>query len=289
MRYGICIVIGAPCLDSSTMVSETFDRALARSACANGLRREHEQKKELLRRLGIPFLELEPPPSAANFIYTRDQAIFTRTGRVLFCSMRRPERRPEVAVFKQTFGTGSSRVQVQEAVCLVEVGGEGADLEGGDSVQWGGRSAPRAALFRSRRSTAKGLEVGVAFLEHEGYRVDVLDTQELHGTSGVSVIGEDTMLVNPEMADLRRIQALGVKTLIVPERERRTLAANAAWYSAQHTGLARDVVICNRDHPETAELLEGAGYQVETIDFTHHHLGEGNTDCAMGQRYPTFS
>ena len=289
MRYRICVVIGAPCPDSSSMVSETFDQAVARSACPQGLRREHEAKKALLQRINLQYLELTPPPGAANFIYTRDQAVFTRSGRVLFCSMRREERRPEVAVFKQTFGTGEGGVPVQETVCLHEIGGANAILEGGDTMQWGDEFTPRSALFRSRRSTARGIEVGISFLSHEGYRVDVLDTDELHGTSGISVIGPETMLVNPAMIDLRQVKALGVKMLIVPERERGTLAANAAWYSSSHTGLTRDVVICNSNHPETAEMLDQAGYQVETIDFTYHHLGEGNTDCAIGQRYPLIA
>ena len=109
MRYGICVVIGKPAANSDSMVSETFAPELARSACPAALLTEHEGKKELLRRLDIGFMELEPPDGAANFIYTRDQMVMTRQGRVLFCSMQRPERRPEVTVFKQTFGVKSGR------------------------------------------------------------------------------------------------------------------------------------------------------------------------------------
>ncbi len=285
MRYGICVVIGKPAANSDSMVSETFAPELARSACPAALLTEHEGKKELLRRLDIGFMELEPPDGAANFIYTRDQMVMTRQGRVLFCSMQRPERRPEVTVFKQTFGVKSGRVLVAETACVAELSGGDAFQEGGDTMQFGTHNKPRAVLFQSRRSNARGIEITVEFLSKEGYRVDVLETTELHGTSGISVVGPEKMLVNPNMVDLRRVQRLGVETLVVPEAERRTLAANAAWYGADAVKTRRDVVICNADHPETAAVLDAAGYQVETLPFTHHHRGEGNTDCAMGQRF----
>ena len=284
MRIGICVIIGAPCADSSSMVSETFPAEIAQSACPKGLRDEHEAKKRLLRGLDIGFMELQPPDGAANFIYTRDQLIVSRAGRVLFCNMRRPERRPEVAVFKRKFGVKDCEIVVPEAACLAEIGGPDAFLEGGDSMQFGNPGAPRAVLFRSRRSSPSGIEVVSTFFKHEGYAVDVLETSELHGTSGISVIGPETMLVNPAMVDLKAVERLRVKVLLVPERERHTLAGNAAYYGAEHTVSRRDVVVCNSDHPETAAMLVDAGYQVELLKFTHHHRGEGNTDCAMGQR-----
>lgn len=87
----------------------------------------------------------------------------------------------------------------------------------------------------------------------------------LHLKSGVTQIGERTLLLNPDWVDPRQFPGFEIVSVAEP------FAANALWLG--------DTLLCSASYPRTRRLLEARGFHVETLDLSELEKAEAGVTC----------
>jgi dimethylargininase len=140
-------------------------------------------------------------------------------------------------------------------------------LDGGDICE----AENHFFLGLSHRTNEEGARQLSAHLAREGYTSSVIDvramTTILHLKSGISYIGDNTLVVMEEMADLDQFAAY--KRIIVPVEE--SYAANCI--------RVNDCVLFAAGYPQTTAQLIAAGFNPLLLDMSEFQKMGGGLSC----------
>jgi dimethylargininase len=140
-------------------------------------------------------------------------------------------------------------------------------VDGGDICQAG----KHFFIGQSNRTNAEGARQLAAILASSGYTSSVIDIRHsgslLHLKSGITFLGDNRMLVVPEVpvsAELARYELLRV-----PSGE--DYAANCI--------RVNDHVLIAAGYPRLAEMLEGWGYPLISLETSEYRKMDGGLSC----------
>ncbi len=175
----------------------------------------------------------------------------------------------EIAVLTRP-GAGSRRAEVDSIAATLErwrpcirIEAPGT-LDGGDVLRVG------RSIFvgQSGRSNADGIRQLAAAAVPHGYAVVPVPVQGcLHLKSAVTLVGPDTLLINPDWVD--RGHWPGLRCIEVHPGEPH--AANALWIG--------NAVMHASSGPRTHERLAAAGMRVLQVDVSEMEKAEGAVTC----------
>jgi dimethylargininase len=214
---------------------------------------QHGRYRECLQSLGIHVITLAAAPDFPDAVFVEDPAIVL----------------DEVAVITR-LGAASRRGEAEslaEALApyrpLRRIDAPGT-LEGGDVVRIG------RALFvgRSARSNQEGIAQLARATAPFGYTVQAVEMCGcLHLKSACTYLGRDTVLANRDWVDLGPFA--GCRVIDVAPGE-------AAAADALAVG---DTVLLPASFPQTARLLERAGWRVLPVDVSELQKAEAGVTC----------
>ena len=120
----------------------------------------------------------------------------------------------------------------------------------------------------SKRTNKQGAQQLIATLEKYGLTGSTIELASvLHLKTGVSYLECNTMLAVGEFLTKKSFQKYRI--LSVPEHE--GYAANSVWING--------TVLVPDGHPETASLIESAGYEVKMVDVSEFQKLDGGLSC----------
>lgn len=214
---------------------------------------QHSAYEDLLSEMGVRLVRLAVEPDLPDAVFVEDPAVVVDEVAVI-ARMGAVSRRPEV----KSLAKALSRYRRLEYII------EPATLDGGDVMRIG-RTVYCGA---SARTNPEGVEQLTILLRPHGYEVEAVQVRGcLHLKSGCSYVGKNTVLVNRDWVDSRKLRA--VELIDVPNAE--PAAANAL--------LVNDVVILPASFPMTRALLERRGFQVRSIDLSELQKAEAGVTC----------
>ena len=216
-------------------------------------RAEHEEYENALRSLGCEVQRIPAGPDMPDSVFIEDAAIvldelavITRPG----AESRRAE----------TAGVAEA-VRVHRPVAAVLAPGT---LDGGDVVVLG----RRLLVGVGYRSNEAGIKQLRSIVGSQGYTVEAVPFQGcLHLKSAVSVIADDTVLINPEWIDAKRFEGMRIIEIDAAE----PFAANAVRVGAS--------IVYPAEHVRTASRLKAAGFDVHAVPAGELAKAEGGVTC----------
>ena len=214
---------------------------------------QHRAYEACLGKLGATVVSLPAEPELPDSVFVEDPVVVV----------------DEVAVITRT-GAASRRNEANSLAAAVgkyrplRYMSAPATLEGGDVLRVG------TTLFAgvSGRTNAAGIRQLSDETKPFGYTVRPVEVRGcLHLKSAVSDLGGGAALVNRAWLDAEILT--GLRLIDLPERE--PWAANV---------LAIDgAIVMPAGFPETAEMLDGLGYRVRTLDLSEIQKAEGGVTC----------
>ena len=216
-------------------------------------RAEHGAYEDALRSLGCEVKRLPAGPDMPDSVFIEDAAIVL----------------DELAVITRP-GAESRRVEtagVAEAVRgyrpIAAILAPGT-LDGGDIVHMG-RHLLVGVGYRSNEAGVKQLR---SIVGSQGYTVEAVPFQGcLHLKSAVSVIADDTVLINPAWVDAARFAPMRIIEIDPSE----PFAANAVRVGGS--------IVYPAEHVRTAARLEAAGFDVRAVPAGELAKAEGGVTC----------
>jgi dimethylargininase len=214
---------------------------------------QHRAYRQALESLGCRVLALSAQEAMPDAVFVEDVALVFDEVAV----MTRPgaeSRRAEGASVADVLA-GYRPLRAIEAP---------GTLDGGDVLRVG----RDVYVGQSARSNAAAIEQLRGFLDGYGYTVRVVPTRGcLHLKSAVTLVADDTLLVQPAWVD--PVVFAGYKLIEVDPAEEH--AANALRIGAS--------VIHPACFPRTRQRLEAAGIAVTAVDVSELQKAEGATTC----------
>jgi dimethylargininase len=215
--------------------------------------RQHSAYEACLRELGAAVVPLPAEPDLPDSVFVEDPVVVV----------------DQVAVIART-GAASRRNEANSLAAALEPYRPlrrmraPATLEGGDILRVG------TTLFAgvSARTNAEGIRQLSDETKPFGYTVRPVEVRGcLHLKSAVSDLGDGAVLVNRAWLDAERLD--GLRLIDLPECE--PWAANVL--------AIEGVIVMPAGFPETAEMLDGLGYRVRTLDVSEIQKAEGGLTC----------
>ena len=223
-------------------------------------RKQHGDYCDWLRRAGVEVVELDINPEFPDSVFVEDTAVVVDEVAAL-TTMGVDSRRGE------TLKMGEVLARYRPVKRIADQGFEGPDLEGGDVL----RAGRRFYVGLSSRTNPAGAQALDRILSPFGYQVipvKVLGT--LHLKSAVSVLDEETLLINPTALENEGQAFKGFEWVRVPAQEPR--AANLLTVNgrrAVYSGYVR-----------TLDLLTGLGYDPESLDIGELIKADSGLTCS---------
>lgn len=216
-------------------------------------RHQHAQYENLLMRLGCRVRRLSEEPHLPDSVFVEDTAIvlddvavITRPGAIL----RRDE-------------TESIAEVLMEYRTLYHLTDPGT-LDGGDVLQVG----RTLVVGNTIRSNIVGIKQLREIVAPYGYEVDVVKVEGcLHLKSAVTLVGEETLLINRSWVDANSFGAMEFIDIDPGE----PYAANAL--------LVGDELVYPASFPKTRFRLESKGIRVRAVDVSELQKAEGALTC----------
>jgi dimethylargininase len=216
-------------------------------------REQHVAYEQALRNLGYRIESLPEEPELPDSVFVEDTAVVL----------------DEVAVITRP-GAASRRAETPSIAAvlgkyreLVRIESPGT-LDGGDVLRIG----RTLVVGLSSRSNAVGVEQLGTLLQPFGYRVLGATVRGcLHLKSAVTLVAEETLLINSRHAD--REEFMGLRFIEVDEAE--PLGANAL--------MVGEDVIYPSSKPRTADVLRRHGIRVHTVEMSETEKAEGGVTC----------
>ena len=216
-------------------------------------RAQHAAYCDLLRRHGLEVRMLDANDAFPDSVFVEDTAIVLDE-LALLTALGTPTRRGE---------------QIAVAAALADYRPVTpipfpATIEGGDVLRVG------RTLFvgHSSRTNAAGIQALTDFAGPLGYRVvPVAVTGCLHLKTGVTALDDETVLLNPAWIDSTPFARF--RQMPVPERE--PFAANVL--RLDHA------LVAHAGFVATIDLLERAGYTIDTLDISEFLKAEAGLTC----------
>lgn len=215
---------------------------------------EHCNYVTNLEALGLHVIVLPADPQFPDGLFVEDPAVVLDEIAIL-ARMGAASRRGETAAIANVLKDFRKIVPLTEP----------AALEGGDVLRLG------KTLYCgiSRRTNAEGLRQLRQATEIYGYRVVPVDVYGcLHLKSAICPIAENTVLANPQLADMRPFRDLVVLDVAEEEPD----AANVLWIGQK--------IILPDCFPRTRERLERAGFQTIAIKMQELRKAESGVTCS---------
>ena len=236
-------------------------RSIRRDAAIEQVERYHQ----LLSDYGVVLDK--PPPSAEAFIqvFTRDPSFVV--GEMGFVSsMRDAYRIPEME---------PAETILREYGSVVVLGGEGANIEGGDVIVL--KSGSVVLVGTNRHSTPKGIEQLRRALQGKAEVVTV-PHRAIHLDCCVTPLPNGEALIAAQRLPSSSIEILSshfsaMHPMDIHESERE-LAANIVW-------LDQENVIVNERTEKTNAMLQKAGYRIHPLNFNDLVGLWGSFRCAI--------
>lgn len=214
---------------------------------------QHAQYEACLASLGIAVVSLPALPDSPDAVFVEDPAIVL----------------DEVAIMTR-MGAESRRGESESLAIAIArfrplrwIKTPGT-LEGGDVVRVGSK------LFvgRSARSNDAGIAHLAELLAPFGYVVQAIDMQGcLHLKSACTSLGGDVVLANRAWLDLRPFEGLRVIEVAPGEPAAADVLAIG------------EAIVIPASFPETAHVLERAGWRVLPIDVSELQKAEAGVTC----------
>lgn len=215
---------------------------------------QHQQYEQCLRDLGVSVMSLAAEPDLPDSMFVEDPAVVVAELAVM-TRMGIESRRGESETLAHALAQFRPLRWLREP----------ATLEGGDVVRVG------STLFvgLSRRTNPEGIAQLASELEPWGYYVRPVEVRGcLHLKSACCYLGDDTIIANREWFGAAPFKKLTI--IDVPAEEPR--GANVL--AVSHTALVPAAF------PRTAELLDGRGWQVRTLDISELMKAEAGLTCS---------
>jgi dimethylargininase len=214
---------------------------------------QHTAYERTLAQLGVRVVSLPEERDLPDAVFVEDiavvfpeLAVITRPGA--------PSRRGETA------SVAAALAAYRRTVTIASPG----TLDGGDVLTIG----RRVLVGLSARSNRAGIRQLGRLISPHGFRIEVVPvTRCLHLKSAVTLVGRDTVLLNPVWIDQSCFA--GLRHLAIDPGE--PFAANAL--------LIGDDVIYPEAFPATAARLQAAGVRLVTVDVSEIAKAEGGVTC----------
>jgi dimethylargininase len=214
---------------------------------------QHHAYEALLQRLGCRVQRLSETPELPDSVFVEDTAVVL----------------DEVAVISRP-GATSRRAETESvATALAEHRSlrcieAPATLDGGDVLRLG----QRVFVGLSKRTNRDGVQQLATLLAPFGYDVTGLEVRgALHLKSAVTVVGDDTVLLNPDWCDASHFRSFH-RIEVHPAEP---FGANALPID--------DVLVYSGAAPRTRERLQKAGFAVEAVDVSELAKAEAGVTC----------
>ena len=225
--------------------------------CYENVVRQHACYSKALQECGLTTTTLEADPRYPDSTFVEDTAILTPRGAIL----TRPgaaSREGEVAAIRETISSFFP--------ALLEIDAPGT-LDGGDICE----AEDHFFLGLSHRTDEEGARQLAVHLASQGYTSSVIDvrgmTSILHLKSGVSYIGDNTVVVMEEMADDELFRSYELIRVNLEE----SYAANCV--------RVNDRVLVAAGYPRlTSELVE-RGFHPMVLDMSEFQKMDGGLSC----------
>lgn len=214
---------------------------------------QHKHYEKCLSDLGCEVYSLPLEAQLPDSVFVEDTAIvfselaiITRPG----AESRRAE----------TFSIAQALKDFKKLYYIKEPG----TLDGGDVLVVG----KQVFVGLSTRTNTEAISQLEEILFAYGYSVQGISVSEcLHLKSAISLVSEDTLLVNPDWIELGAF--VGIKTIFVDSSE--PSAANAL--------LINGKAIFPSNYPKTKAILESQGIKVISLDVSEIIKAEGAVTC----------
>lgn len=214
---------------------------------------QHAGYREMLGRCGATVHVLDVNRRHPDCVFIEDTAIVLDEVAIL-CSMGHPSRRAEPAGIEPPL----RRYREIERIDLP------ATIDGGDVLRVG----RRLMVGISGRTNAAAVETLKTIATRYGYEVDPVPvTGCLHLKSACTALPDGRLLANPGWLDATAL----ARYAIVPVPADEPDAANVA--------LVGETVCAAAGHPQSAELVRGLGFFVETTDLSEFAKADGCVTC----------
>lgn len=214
---------------------------------------QHQQYEECLRSLGIAVISLPALPGLPDAVFVEDPAIVLDELAIM-TRMGAEARRGESASLAEAVA------RFRPLRWITEPG----TLEGGDVVRIG----PTLFVGRSARSNDAGIAQLAIELMPLGYRVQSVEIQScLHLKSACTYLGRDTLLANRGCVDMGPFGNLRVIEVAPGEPAAADVLA------------IDDTLVIPSSFPETARILDRAGWLVLPIDVSELQKAEAGVTC----------
>ncbi len=218
---------------------------------------QHALYCEALQQCGLAITTLPADLRFPDSTFVEDAAVLTAHSAIL-TNPGAASRAGEVAAIAPTLAAFFSSLPTIDAP---------GTLDGGDICE----AENHFFLGLSHRTNEEGTLQLAAHLAREGYTSSVIDvramTTILHLKSGISYIGDNTLVVMQEMADLAQFAAY--KRIIVPVEE--SYAANCIRIN--------DRILFAAGFPRTAAQLTAAGFNPHLLDMSEFQKMDGGLSC----------
>ena len=218
---------------------------------------QHARYCDALRECGLKLTTLDADLDHPDSTFVEDTAVLTAQSAILTRPGAR-SRQGEVGAIRPALQSLFSS--------MLEIEAPGT-LDGGDVCEADGRFF----LGLSQRTNKEGARQLAVHLGGEGFTTAVIDVREmgsiLHLKSGVSYLGENTLVVMEEMAELELFQ--GYELVRVGERE--SYAANCV--------RVNDRVLVAAGYPVLTTELRSRGFDPLELDMSEFQKMDGGLSC----------
>jgi dimethylargininase len=215
--------------------------------------RQHAGYRRMLEHCGAEVITLEVNRHHPDCVFIEDTAIILDEIAIL-CSMGHRSRRDEPPGIEPY-------IRQHREIHRIELP---ATIDGGDVLRVG----RRLIVGLSGRTSAAAIEALAATVRPFGYQVDSVPvTGCLHLKSACTALPDGRLLANSAWLNAKALRQY--KIVRVPGDE--PDAANVA--------LVGETVCAAAGHPQTANLIRGLGFEVETTDLSEFAKADGCVTC----------
>jgi dimethylargininase len=216
--------------------------------------KQHQQYEECLRELGVSVVSLPAEPEMPDSMFVEDPAVVVNEVAVM-TRMGAESRRKESDSLAAALAKFRPLRWMRQPATL-----EGGDVLRVESILYVGLSA---------RTNRDGISQLATELARFGYSVRPVDVRGcLHLKSACSYTGDQTILANRDWIDTTIFR--GFRIIDVPREEPR--AANVLSIG--------ETILVPAAFPATAEILQGLGRKVRTLDISELMKAEAGLTCS---------
>jgi dimethylargininase len=218
---------------------------------------QHARYCEALEECGLSLTTLAADRGHPDSTFVEDTAVLT-TGSAILARPGARSRESEVAAMKPVLGSFFPAIKEIEAP---------GTLDGGDICEAG----DRFYLGLSQRSNEEGARQLAAYLAGEGYCSVMIDVRGmssiLHLKSGISYIGDNTLVVMEEMAD----NPLFADHALIRVSREESYAANCVRVNER--------VLVAAGYPLLSGELRARGFHPLELDMSEFQKMDGGLSC----------